>query len=148
MTWTISPPVENDKAAWQRLYHSYAEFYNVPMNDEILDTVWQWIHDNNEAFYALLAKDQQGNAVGFMHFRAMKSPLRGKDVGFLDDLFINPDCRGSGLLDAMFDTLKRSAVEQDWPFVRWITAENNYRGRGAYDRLANKTQWLTYQLTT
>jgi hypothetical protein len=30
--------------------------------------------------------------------------------------------------------------------MRWITAENNYRGRGVYDKLSDKTQWVTYQM--
>ncbi|WP_238377070.1 hypothetical protein [Neptunomonas antarctica] len=33
-----------------------------------------------------------------------------------------------------------------WPLVRWITAENNYRARSVYDKLATKTHWQTYQL--
>jgi hypothetical protein len=30
--------------------------------------------------------------------------------------------------------------------IRWITAENNYRARGVYDRLATRTNWVTYDL--
>ena len=35
--------------------------------------------------------------------------------------------------------------EQGWPVIRWITAENNYRARALYDRLSDKTHWVTYQ---
>ncbi len=81
-----------------------------------------------------------------MHYRAMPSPLRGKLVGFLDDLFIKPEFRGNGIVDALYEALNRSAVDKGWPFMRWITAENNYRGRGVYDKLSDKTQWVTYQM--
>jgi hypothetical protein len=30
--------------------------------------------------------------------------------------------------------------------VRWITAEDNYRGRGVYDKLATRTPWVTYDI--
>ena len=30
-----------------KLYNGYADFYKVPMNAEILDTVWIWIHNKN-----------------------------------------------------------------------------------------------------
>ena len=30
--------------------------------------------------------------------------------------------------------------------IRWITAEDNYRGRAVYDRVAVKTKWLTYEI--
>ena len=135
-----------DRVEWEALYYGYAKFYKVPMNQEILDTVWSWIFDKNNAFYALVAKDDAGRYLGLMHYRAMPSPLRGKLVGFLDDLFIKPEFRGNGIVDALYEALKRSALDKGWPFMRWITAENNYRGRGVYDKLSDKTQWVTYQM--
>ena len=137
-----------DKSQWQALYCGYAEFYQVPMNQEVLDTVWSWIFDKNNAFYALVAKDDAGQCLGLMHYRAMPSPLRGKIVGFLDDLFIKPECRGQGIVEALYQGLNDSAAQKGWPFVRWITAENNYRGRGVYDKLSDKTHWVTYQKLT
>jgi len=77
----------------------------------------------------------------------MPSPLRGKTVGFLDDLFVDPAARGNGVVDALFEALNREADARGWPFVRWITADDNYRGRSVYDKLAKKTQWNTYQMT-
>ena len=148
MQLTIQPLAAEDRQQWEQLYHGYAEFYRVPMNDEILDQLWEWIFADAPRMYALLAKDGDGNAIGLMHFREMISPLRGKSVGFLDDLFIKPECRGSGAVEQMFAALRDAGNAQGWPFVRWITAEDNYRGRAVYDRLAEKTAWQTYQMAT
>jgi hypothetical protein len=30
--------------------------------------------------------------------------------------------------------------------VRWITAEDNARARRLYDRVAQKTHWVTYEI--
>jgi hypothetical protein len=30
--------------------------------------------------------------------------------------------------------------------IRWITAEDNYRARGVYDRVAVRTPWVTYDI--
>ena len=38
---------QKDKENWAKLYYGYADFYKVPMNAEILDTLWSWIHDEN-----------------------------------------------------------------------------------------------------
>ncbi|OUS38348.1 GNAT family N-acetyltransferase ['Osedax' symbiont bacterium Rs2_46_30_T18] len=146
MTYTINALQLEDREQWQRLYYGYAEFYQVPMNQKILDQVWSWIFADDQPFYALIAKDEKGQAVGLMHYRGMPSPLRGATVGFLDDLYVDPNTRGSGVVDLMFERLQQQAKAHSWPFVRWITAENNYRGRAVYDRLAEKTQWQTYQL--
>lgn len=139
---------EQDKSAWQLLYQAYADFYQVPMSQQILDEVWSWIHDANSTFFGKMAKNENGEALGMMHFREMPSPLRGAHAGFLDDLFVKPEFRGEGVVDALFEELKRQAESKAWPFVRWITADNNYRGRAVYDRVAQKTKWQTYQLNT
>ena len=36
-----------DKEQWKELYKGYADFYKVEMNDKILQTVWNWLHDKN-----------------------------------------------------------------------------------------------------
>lgn len=146
MILSIQAPQAADREQWQRLYYGYAEFYKVPMNQEILDSVWSWIHDSEQAFYCLVAKNAEGKAVGLMHYRAMPSPLRGKKIGFLDDLFVTPSARGQGIVEQLFEQLNSEAQSQGWPMVRWITADNNYRGRTVYDKLAEKTQWNTYQM--
>jgi ribosomal protein S18 acetylase RimI-like enzyme len=143
---TVNYVAQQDRTQWQTLYHGYAEFYRVPMNTEILNTVWGWIHDESDPFFGLIAKDQDGIALGFMHCREMASPLRGALVGFLDDLFVAPDARGRGVVEALYESLGDLARERSWPFVRWMTAEDNDRARAVYDRVAEKTEWVTYQM--
>ena len=143
---TVSALRADERRAWEGLYRGYAEFYKMPMNDEILGRVWSWIFDAETPFYALVARSQDGALAGFMHYREMPSPLRGREVGFLDDLFVDPNARGNGAVDALFEALSSEAAEQGWPIVRWITADDNYRARSVYDRLAKKTHWVTYQL--
>jgi len=136
----------DERESWEQLYRGYAEFYEVPMNQEILDSVWSWIFDEQHKFSALVAKSDDGDALGFIHYREMASPLRGKMVRFLDDLFVYPEYRGQGVVDALFGALHEIAKNRTSPFVRWITGENNYRGKGFYNKLSEKTQWLTYQM--
>lgn len=142
----ITVPEVADESQWRHLYQGYADFYQVDMNAQIMDNVWDWIHDKNNPFYCIVAKDKGGTLLGFMHFRAMASPLRGAMVGFLDDLFISPNARGKGVVSALYDELKQQGQQRGWPLIRWITADNNYRARAVYDGLSNKTHWVTYQL--
>jgi hypothetical protein len=64
------------------------------MDQVILDTVWSWIFDEDNEFYALVAKNGSDKYLGLMHYRAMPSPLRGALIGFLDDLYVKPEARG------------------------------------------------------
>ena len=128
------------------LYKGYAEFYKMPMNDDILDKVWSWIFDKEIKFYAIGIKSSEGELIGFMHFREMPSPLRGSLVGFLDDLYIHPDFRGSGAVQLLFKELKSIARANNWPYVRWITASDNHRARKVYDKLSGVIDFVTYQM--
>jgi hypothetical protein len=42
--------------------------------------------------------------------------------------------------------LKDEGLRREWSVVRWITAEDNYRARAVYDRLAERTKWITYDI--
>ena len=145
MSITVTRMQLTDRADWEPLYRGYADFYRVEMTDATLNTVWGWIHDDANPFFGLIARDADDRAVGLMHCRQMPSPLRGALVGFLDDLFVDPAARGRGVVGELYRALDALAREQGWPFVRWITAEDNYRARAVYDRLSARTHWVTYQ---
>ena len=82
----------DDKEEWETLYRGYADFYKVEMSDKILNTVWEWIHDNNHDVSGLVY-EKDNKIIGIAHYRRMPSPLRGKYIGFLDDLFVDPKHR-------------------------------------------------------
>lgn len=147
MNISISSPGQADRSEWERLYRGYAEFYRMPMDERILQTVWDWIFDSERAFCCILARDAGGGGcVGLMHYRAMPSPLRGVEVGFLDDLYVDPRARGGGVVNRLFEELAARARDRGWAVVRWITRDNNYRARAVYDRVAQRTDWVTYEL--
>ena len=143
---TIGPPRAEDFADWRRLYEGYATFYKMPMNDEIAGTVWGWLLDPAHPLEALLARAGDGRIVGLAHFRPMPRPLTGSTAGFLDDLFVDPALRGSGLADRLLEALGETGRKRGWSLIRWLTADNNFRARGVYDRHAQRTMWITYQM--
>ena len=141
----IRPPVAADRPEWERLYAGYAAFYKVTQTPEMRATVWGWIHDPAHGTRAFVAEDQ-GRLVGLAHFRPFARPLAASTGGFLDDLFVDPAARGSGAADALIAALAAEGRQQGWTVIRWITAEDNYRARALYDRLAEKTRWATYDI--
>ena len=76
-----------DKENWAKLYNSYANFYKVPMNTGVLDTLWEWIHDECHDVNGLCF-ELEGKIVGIAHYRTMPRPIKGQHIGFLDDLFV------------------------------------------------------------
>ena len=151
-TWQVRPARTDEFDAWSRLFAGYAAFYGVPTSPEHQRQIWGWIHDER-LMEALLAVpldadgNETGEPLGLAHLRTWVRPLRGVVCGYLDDLFVDPAARGQGAVTALFDEIRRLAAERGWPTVRWTTADDNYRARTVYDRIATRTTWITYDLT-
>lgn len=145
--FSIVRPAAADKAGWRRMYEGYAAFYKREMTDAIAERVWAWIaapgeHGPSEG---RIARAADGRVIGLAHFRDMASPLRGTIVGFLDDLYVDPAWRAKQVGRALLDEVAAIGKARGWPFYRWLTADDNYRARGLYDRVAKRTMWITYQ---
>ncbi len=141
----IRPVALADKPDWARLYAGYAAFYKVEQTEAMRDTVWGWLMDPAHTTEGLVA-DQDGTVIGLAHYRAFARPLSAGTGGFLDDLFVDPAARGSGAAEALLQALAAEGRNRGWTVIRWITAEDNYRARGLYDRVADRTKWVTYDI--
>ena len=134
-----------DRPAWDALYDAYAQFYEVPQTPEMRARVWDWINDPSHEVDGFVA-DDDGVLIGFAHVRAFARPLASATGLYLDDLFVSPAARGSGAADALLAAAQDYAKEQGHSVVRWITATDNARARGLYDKHATATQWVTYDM--
>jgi len=150
--WTVRPVREDEFDAWSELFRGYSDFYRWPTSDEHQRLIWGWIHDDRkvEALVAVEADEtgiEIGPPRGLAHLREWVRPLRGSVCGYLDDLFVAPEWRGGGAVEALFAEMNRLALERGWDIVRWTTADGNYRARGAYEKVAKRTTWITYDMT-
>lgn len=141
----IRTPIAADRQNWGQLYAGYAEFYRVEQSEAMRDRVWSWIHDPAHELRAFVA-EQDGKLIGLTHFRPFTRPLSASTGGFLDDLFVDPACRGSGAAAALIGAVKAEGQARGWSVIRWITADDNYRARNLYDKLADRTKWVTYDI--
>ena len=142
----IRPEVSADFDQWRRLYQEYADFYQVALSDGGVLTTGSWLIEPAHVCTRLVAEQPDG-LVGLAHFCGMPSPLHGQMIGFLDDLFVTSVHRSNGTAAALIAAVQAEAKAQGWGVLRWITHDNNYRARGLYDRLAQKTDWALYEMT-
>jgi len=146
MSVTIHPFTAEDRPAWEALFAAYAAFYKVEQTAQMRETVFGWLTDPDHSSNCLLAVDMTGTVIGFTHYRPFVSQLKAVTNCFLDDLFVDPQARGTGAAEALIEAVGTVARDKGWGVVRWITADNNYRGRGVYDKLAERTMWISYDM--
>ena len=143
---SVRPVALADRESWDHLYQGYAAFYKVEQSAEMRERVWSWLHDPAQECEGLVAAGPDGALLGLTHFRPFARPLAAATGCFLDDLFVSPKARGTGVAEALIEAVRQIAAARGWSLVRWITAEDNYRARGLYDRVAGKTDWVTYDI--
>jgi len=137
--------MQKDKENWAKLYNGYAKFYKVTMNKGILDTLWSWIQDETHNVKGICF-ESDGKIVGIAHYRTMPRPIKGQYVGFLDDLFIEPNFRGQKIAQKLIDHLKSLSKTNNWNGIRWITHSSNKNAKKLYDKIANNTGFELYEL--
>ena len=131
---------------WIELYHKYAEYYQVDIPKDNFDLTWKWLTSENYPFWGILA-DVDSKIVGFAHFRSLPSPLDSCEVGFLDDLYVLQEYRGKKIGYSLIEKVHQIGKSKNWPYINWITKDDNYTARTLYDKISTKTDWNFYELT-
>ena len=134
-----------DKENWKKLYKGYADFYKSKINDKILDTVWVWLMDKNHDLRGIIF-EIDGELADLAHYRAMPRPLKGKYIGFLDDLFVDTAYRNKKIGQKLIKEIKVISKKEKWDLVRWITRRENLRAKSLYDKMSEKTNWEVYEM--
>ena len=75
------------------VYQHYADHYKIELNDKGIKATWSWLLATDHPLKGIVA-EKNNTLIGLAHYKAMPSPLRGKDIGFLDDLIVVPENRG------------------------------------------------------
>jgi GNAT superfamily N-acetyltransferase len=86
----------------------------------------------------------QGFALFFHNF----STFEGKPGVYLEDLFVRPEARGSGLGKALLAALARIAVERDCARLEWWVLDWNDPAIQFYKKLGAKPmdEWTTFRV--
>ena len=134
-----------DKENWKKLYKGYADFYKSTINEIILDTVWSWLMDKNHEVKGIVY-EIDGNLAALAHYRAMPRPLKGKYIGFLDDLYVDPTYRNQKIGQKLMHEIKVISKSEKWDLVRWITHQDNIKAKSLYDKISEKTIWEVYEM--
>jgi len=135
----------DDYVGWLNLYTIYADHYNIKLSLAGISITWGWLMDRKHPTKGIVAENNE-ELVGLAQYRAMPSPLRGHDIGFIDDLVVLPSYRGKKISKKLFNKIKLTGVKSGWKTIRWITRDNNYQARCVYDQIGHKTDWNLYEM--
>ncbi|MFV2035416.1 MAG: N-acetyltransferase family protein [Halocynthiibacter sp.] len=137
----------NDKSAWQALWRSYQDFYEIELEDTINDITWdRIIGDDTPEMGALLVETTGGQVVGLLNYVIHNITWSAAPVCYLEDLFVDPDARGGGAARALIEHLSTMGRTAGWVRIYWHTARDNSQAQILYNKVAERTGWVRYDL--
>ena len=149
MTAAIRPARADDVPAILRLIRALAEYeklaHEVVATEESLRRT---LFGDAPAAEVLLA-ERDGRAVGLALFFPNYSTFLGKAGIYLEDLFVEPACRGQGVGKALLQAVARAAVQRgcgrfEWSVLDWNQpAIDFYRSLGARPM----SDWTVFRVT-
>lgn len=145
MTLSIRPLTQADEAEWRRLWTAYLEFYESSVAEEVYATTFDHLLDPGRPQQNGLIALQDGRAVGLVHYIFHPHNWRIEDVCYLQDLYADPEVRGTGIGRALIEAVYDAADENGTPAVYWMTQDFNETARRLYDRIAQVTPFIKYQ---
>ena len=132
------------------LVRGYCDFYGVaPGDEELMALSRALIADPEREGFQVIARREDGRALGFATVFWSWSTLAAARIAVMNDLFVHPDGRGSGLAEALIEECRMRARRRGASSLNWQTAKDNARAQAVYERVgARRAEWLDYSLET
>jgi len=152
MSITIREPAAADESRWRALWRGYCEFYETDLADGVTDLSWRRLLDTNEpALFSLLAcdgtDDGAGHVIGFVNCVLHPLTWSAQPVCYLEDLFVDPAVRKMGAGGALIEAVKKRASAEGWHRIYWKTRNDNDTARSLYDKVADLSKWVVYEIS-
>lgn len=143
---TIRAIAAEDRADWEPLWAGYLTFYEADIPAETTDTTFARFLDPAEPLHGAIARDAEGRAVGLVHWLTHAATWSSAGYCYLEDLYVDPSTRGSGVGRALIAHVTDWAREAGSAKVYWLTAEDNATARALYERVAERSGFIHYQI--
>lgn len=132
-----------------RLIRELADYEREPDAVETTEHHLQtWLFGPDPAASVLVA-ESDGRVVGIALWFRTYSTWTGEPGIYLEDLYVEPGQRGSGLGKALLAALARIAVDRGYRRVEWAVLDWNTPSIEFYEALGARPMqdWTTYRLT-
>ena len=141
----VREPQRRDEPAWLRLWKGYLDFYEAAVSTETTHHTWRRILDATGPVFGRIAT-RDGAAVGFAICVRHERSWSVRPTCYLEDLFVDPVARRTGVGRALIDDLVAIAGERGWDSIYWHTRDNNAPARMLYDSYVPADDLVRYRL--
>lgn len=140
----IRPLRPEDEADWRRLWTAYLTYYETAVPEAVYaSTLARLLGSDAQDFNGFIAL-VDGRPQGITHYLFHRHCWKIENTCYLQDLYVDPAARGTGLGRALIEAVYAAADAAGSPAVYWLTQEFNTTARQLYDRVAKVTPFIRY----
>ncbi|KOP57651.1 GNAT family N-acetyltransferase [Pseudomonas tremae] len=140
----IRPVAAEHHQAWLPLWQAYLSFYKTELAAGVSEVTWARMIDPNEATHSALAW-LDGKAVGMVNFIYHRSNWSIHNACYLQDLFVAPEHRGTGVGRQLIEFVYATAKADGCDKVHWLTHESNATAIQLYERIAERPGLIQFR---
>lgn len=141
----IRDPQRADEARWRVLWAGYNAFYETELPEEVTAFTWQRLNERGSHMFARVA-ELDGEVIGLAHAVVHDCTWTMSPVCYLEDLFVDPNVRGTGAGRALIEDLIAICKASGWARLYWHTREGNVTARRLYDRVTAVDDFVHYNV--
>ena len=141
----IRPLQREDEAEWRRLWRGYLDFYETELPEAVYASSFARLTDPEVRDYHGLLAVADGRPVGLAHYIFHRHGWQIEDVCYLQDLYVDPEVRGTGAGRRLIEVVYAAADAAGRPSVYWLTQSFNATARRLYDRVGTETPFIKYR---
>jgi GNAT superfamily N-acetyltransferase len=136
-----------DLAELLPMMEAYCDFYGTEPGEQRLRELAEALLADPEGEGVQLIARVGGAPAGFATVYWSWSTTTAARIAVMNDLFVNPEQRGSGAAEALIAGCAEEARAHGADRVEWQTAPANERAQAVYERVgATRESWVDYWL--
>ena len=120
-----------DRESWEALWAGYLDFYEAELPADVTRQTWSRLIEPGIDPNGFCAVSEEGRLTGMVHC-------------YLQDLYVDPEIRGSGAGRALIEAVYRAADDAGASQTYWLTQHFNQTARRLYDRIGVATPFIKY----
>lgn len=148
-TVEVREAVMADWPAWHQMWRANCAHFHASLSIAENEELWRRITDPDNPVGALVCGGPRAEdtLVGFAHYVLHPHTFSNRLVCYLEDLWVEPSARGTGVGRRLIEALVARGRNRGWRRIYWHTEADNAAARMLYDRVAQLTHHVRYDIS-
>lgn len=141
----IRPLRAKDETVWRDMFLDYADFYGSKIDEEAIEATFHGLLSADLTLRGWVAVIND-KPVGFAHMVLHPNTWSLMPDAYLEDLFVTPNFRRHGVGRALLQAAINAGHEEGWRKLYWNTDQSNEAAQALYEKVAQKTSWVRFEV--